>query len=179
MPLKMRYKDFEWPNNPRTYTLSAKRQTAAHLIPMQGFAVQDLGQNCTVLKGEGEFFGPDAYRCFQALLAVFSSGGPGTLIHPSWQSASAYFTELRLSEEPRADYVAYSFTFCEGGTVELLTGRWATGEAAAKRYHVMQNGENVWTIAEQYALSVSELLALNPEIAKPNAMSAGQRVRVR
>ena len=74
--------------------------------------------------------------------------------------------------------MAYSFTFCEGGTVELLTGRWATGEAAAKRYHVMQNGESIWSVAEQYALTVSELLTLNPEIAKPNAMSAGQRVRV-
>lgn len=177
MPIRMRYKDFEWPNNPRTYTLSAKRQTAAHLIPKQGFAVQDLGQNCTVLKGEGEFFGRDAHKSFQALLAVFSSGGAGTLIHPAWQSTNAYFTELRLSEEPRADYVAYSFTFCEGGSVELIEGGYSAG-TAGKRYHVLQNGENIWTLAEQYHVSVGTLLELNPDIANPNAMTAGQRVRV-
>ena len=42
--LKMRFGSFVWPNNPRTYTLSCKRQTAVHKIPMGGFAVQDLGR---------------------------------------------------------------------------------------------------------------------------------------
>lgn len=35
------------------------------------------------------------------------------LVHPVWQTASAYFTELTLTQEPRDDYVAYRFTFCE------------------------------------------------------------------
>ena len=39
--LKMRFGSFVWPNNPRTYTLSCKRQTAVHKIPMGGFAVQE------------------------------------------------------------------------------------------------------------------------------------------
>ena len=38
--LKMRFGSFVWPNNPRTYTLSCKRQTAVHKIPMGGFAVR-------------------------------------------------------------------------------------------------------------------------------------------
>lgn len=111
--LKMRFGSFVWPNNPRTYTLSCKRQTAVHKIPMGGFAVQDLGRTATVMQGEGEFFGAGAYDTFQELLSVFQKGGQQMLVHPVWQTASAYFTELTLTQEPRDDYVAYRFTFCE------------------------------------------------------------------
>ena len=55
--LRMRFGSFVWPNNPRTYTISCKRQTAVHKVPMGGFVVQDLGRTATVMKGEGEFFG--------------------------------------------------------------------------------------------------------------------------
>ena len=54
--LRMRFGSFVWPNNPRTYTISCKRQTAVHKVPMGGFVVQDLGRTATVMKGEGEFF---------------------------------------------------------------------------------------------------------------------------
>ena len=53
--LRMRFGSFVWPNNPRTYTISCKRQTAVHKVPMGGFVVQDLGRTATVMKGEGEF----------------------------------------------------------------------------------------------------------------------------
>ena len=99
--LRMRFGSFVWPNNPRTYTISCKRQTAVHKVPMGGFVVQDLGRTATVMKGEGEFFGADAYSTFLELLAVFQKGGRGTLVHPVWQTAGAYFTELELTQEPR------------------------------------------------------------------------------
>lgn len=106
--LRMRFGSFVWPNNPRTYTISCKRQTAVHKVPMGGFVVQDLGRTATVMKGEGEFFGADAYSTFLELLAVFQKGGRGTLVHPVWQTAGAYLTELELTQEPRDDYVAYA-----------------------------------------------------------------------
>ena len=153
--LKMRFGSFVWPNNPRTYTLSCKRQTAVHKIPMGGFAVQDLGRTATVMQGEGEFFGAGAYDTFQELLSVFQKGGQQMLVHPVWQTASAYFTELTLTQEPRDDYVAYRFSFCEVGA-----------------------GQTLWEICTAYRLSMQALLRLNPQIAKPNSVAAGTRVRV-
>lgn len=64
--LKMRFGSFVWPNNPRTYTLSCKRQTAVHKIPMGGFAVQDLGRTATVMQGEGEFSAPGRMTRFRS-----------------------------------------------------------------------------------------------------------------
>lgn len=178
MALAMRYKGFTWPNNPRTYTLSAQRQTAVHKIPMGGFVVQDLGENCTVMKGEGEFFGPNAYRQFQALLQVFQEDGPGSLIHPVWQTSSAYFTQLSLSQEPREDYVAYSFTFCEGKEDAGGSGSWAAGTDSRKKIYQVQAGDSIWSLAEKFAVTVSSLLAMNSEIANPKDLTVGQKVRV-
>lgn len=168
----MRYKTFTWPNDPRTYTLSCERQTAVHKIPMGGFVVQELGRTGTVMRGEGEFFGKNAYESFRQLQAVFQTPGEGLLVHPLWQTTRAYFTELRLTQEPRADYVAYAFTFCEG------TGGESGAAAAPSGYYVLREADSLWAVAQRYALTMPQLLAMNPEIANPNRVRAGQKVRV-
>lgn len=96
--LNMQYKSFVWPNNPKTYTLSCERRTVVQKIPMGGFEVQDLGATCMVLRGEGEFFGPDAMRNFSLLVQTFRQDGAGTLLHPAWQGAQAFFTQLQLTQ---------------------------------------------------------------------------------
>ena len=176
--LRMRFGSFVWPNNPRTYTISCKRQTAVHKVPMGGFVVQDLGRTAMVMKGEGEFFGAHAYDTFLELLAVFQKGGRGVLVHPVWQTAGAYFTELELTQEPRDDYVAYRFTFCESpGAAEAEAAEAETGEG--QRFYELREGQSLWTVSSAYGLSMTELLRLNPQIAKPNSVAAGTRVRVR
>ncbi len=175
--LRMRFGSFVWPNNPRTYTISCKRQTAVHKIPMGGFAVQDLGRTATVMQGEGEFFGAGAYDTFQELLSVFQKGGQQMLVHPVWQTASAYFTELTLTQEPRDDYLAYRFTFCEApGAAEEAAG---DEETNGRRFYELREGQTLWTVSNAYGLSMTELLRLNPQIAKPNEVQSGTRVRVR
>ena len=176
--LRMRFGSFVWPNNPRTYTISCKRQTAVHKVPMGGFVVQDLGRTATVMKGEGEFFGADAYSTFLELLAVFQKGGREMLVHPVWQTAGAYLTELELTQEPRDDYVAYRFTFCEapGAAEEPAAG---IGQTDGQRFYELREGQTLWTVSNAYGLSMTELLRLNPQIAKPNEVQSGTRVRVR
>ena len=175
--LRMRFGSFVWPNNPRTYTISCKRQTAVHKVPMGGFVLQDLGRTATVMKGEGEFFGADAYSTFLELLAVFQKGGRGTLVHPVWQTAGAYLTELELTQEPRDDYVAYRFTFCEApGAAEEAA---CDEEMNGQRFYELREGQTLWTVSNAYGLSMTELLRLNPQIAKPNEVQSGTRVRVR
>ena len=177
--LSMRFGSFVWPNNPRTYTLSAKRQTAVHKFPMGGYAVQDLGRSATVMQGEGEFYGPRAYETFQELLAVFHKGGSEMLVHPVWQTARAYFTELRLTQEPRDDYVAYRFSFCEApSTADAGAADMDAAQAAAKRFCEIGAGQTLWAVSVAYGVSMAALLRLNPQIAKPNQVPAGTRVRI-
>lgn len=181
----MRYKSFTWPHNPRTYAIRYIRQTAVHKVPLGLYTMQDLGRTCRVLSGEGEFYGKDAYDTFKALATVFYEPGPGTLIHPIWQTSSAYFTALQLRQEPREDYVAYSFEFQEGysgyGSVKTCAAPQRTAAAprtASASYVTICAGDTLWAVAQRAGLRLQELLALNPTIANPNLIVPGQKVRV-
>lgn len=187
----MRYKNFTWPHNPKTYSIGYERQTAVHKVPMGVYTIQDMGRTCRVMRGEGEFFGKDAYATFKKLATVFYDTGPGTLFHPVWMTTSAYFTELKLTQEPREDYVAYSFAFREGFTGyggmekvwEPKKGIPAAASAAAQttaaQYHTVVSGDTLWGIGVKYGKTVPELLKLNPDISNPNLIRVGQKVRVR
>lgn len=174
----MRYKTFTWPHNPRTYSIEFQRDTAVHKVPMGAYTMQDLGRSFRTLRGEGEFYGPGAYETFQALACLFYETGPGVLIHPVWQTSSAYFTELELQQEPREDYVRYRFAFREGydGYAGLHKVNEAGGEAA--QYVTFCEGDTLLSVARRSGMELAELLALNPEIGNPNRVAAGQKVRV-
>ena len=83
-------------------------------------------------------------------------------------------TRLNQLRYAGRDYVAYAFEFCEGSGGGVLS---AAG-TAAKGYYVMQEADTLWSVAQRYDLRMRELLAMNPEIANPNHVRAGQKVRI-
>lgn len=182
----MRYKDYIWPHNPATYSITYERQVAVHKVPFGRYCMQDLGLSCRVMRGEGEFAGEGAYEEFKRLASVFYGGGPGLLIHPVWQISNAYFTALKLEQQPRPDYVRYSFEFRERydgygeALTELAEGAGSavqTAQAAARRgSHTVSSGESLWIIAQRYGVSLADLLAANPGIKNPNLIHVGEQV---
>ena len=82
----------------------------------------------------------------------------------------------------------YSFAFWEGydghSTGVQVTGGGGepeTGPAAGtagERRHTVRQGETLWGIARDYGLSLTELIALNPQIKNPNLILAGEEVRL-
>ena len=183
----MQYKGFVWPHNPRTYTITYDRQVAVHKVPFGRYAMQDLGMGHRVMRGEGEFVGPEAYDTFRALASVFYEGGPGTLLHPVWQSAQVYFVALALTQEPRKDYVRYTFTFWETYSRyrDTLAPAGASDEGSAPqteggtpapggRTHTVAQGETLWGIAQAWGVTLGELLAKNPQLKNPNVIQPGQ-----
>lgn len=180
----MRYKDYVWPHNPATYSISYERQIAVHKVPFGRYCTQDLGMTCRVMRGEGEFAGADAYSEFKRLATLFYGGGPGLLIHPVWQASSAYFTALRLEQEPLPDYVRYSFEFLEkfdGYSEELrkleaAAGTLTASAAPAQAIHTVSGGDTLWGIALRYGVDLAELLSANPGIKNPNLIHVGDEV---
>ena len=181
----MRYGDYVWPHNPKTYEIDYKRRIVCHKVPFGLYALTDMGRDQRVLRGEGEFVGEGAYAEFKKLASMFYGAQPQTLVHPVWQAAPAWFVELRLLQEPRKNYVRYSFEFWECCDGYELTMREVTQSAAAttqttagtaRRSYTLKWGETLWGVARQNGLSLAQLLALNPQIRNPNIYRVGDTV---
>lgn len=172
----MKYKGFTWPNNPRVFEAVNSRRIVTHKLPFSGFITQDMGKDCRVFSGEGEFTGEDAYLNFRRLSELFSQGGDGVLTHPVWQAVTAYFTKLTLREEPRENYVRYSFEFTE--CPDQTAAEAVNYGPSEPRYYSVQSGDVLGAIASGEAKTVEELLSLNPQLRNPNILTAGMLLRV-
>ena len=179
----MRFKDYVWPHNPRVYSMDYERKMAVNKLPFGRYVLQDLGQTNRIMAGEGEFVGEGAYEQFGKLANAFYDPGPGRLVHPVWQMAKAHFVSLRLEQEPRSDYVRYSFVFWEDGEEQgkvkkVSASGGQNGTAAGPEYHTVVQGDTLWGLARQYGMDFAQLLKLNPGIKNPNLIRVGERVRV-
>ena len=108
------------------------------------------------------------------------------LVHPVWMTTTAWFAALELRQEPRRDYVAYSFEFWEtvegDGEYGLSVPDGAQGAGAGEdprsRWHTVAKGDTLWEIARRYGVELGRIVELNPDIRNPSLIYVGQRVRI-
>lgn len=178
----MRFKQYIWPYNPKTYEILYQQQLVSHKVPFGTYLLQPMGRTNRILRGEGEFMGPDAYAEFKKLATVFYDETPGMLVHPVWQSAKAYFVSLSLKQEPREDYVRYSFEFWECPPVvpkiSVPTAEEENVSTVEAQWYTVVKGDTLWSIANRYGLGMDALLGMNPQIKNPNLIYPGDRIRV-
>lgn len=188
----MRYKDYVWPHNPRVYEIDYKHLVKSHKLAEGSYSLQSLGLENRVLRGEGEFYGANAYDEFRELASVFYDETAGTLVHPIWQTSTAYFVELTLLQEPTEDYVSYAFEFWECSDVystdleKVSSASTATTETSGEtsnvdteEWYTVVAGDTMWAIAVKYSIELSDLIALNPQIKNVNLIYSGDEIRVK
>ena len=106
--MRLTYKEFVWPNDPQTYREVLSREPQ-YTTSGGTSSYSGMGAARRVISGSGAFFGEDAYDQFQALMDQAEDNTPGTLMHPVWGSRYCYLTRLELLQEPRENFVSYSF----------------------------------------------------------------------
>ena len=116
---KLSYKTFVWPQNPHTYKEEYLRTPQYQTV--EGVAYFDgMSEMKQVITGKGAFFGADAFNQFKTLAQLFADGTPGNLEHPVWGIRYCYFTGLELTQEPKNDYVSYTFEFTRALTNGII-----------------------------------------------------------
>ena len=193
VPQNMQFGSFTWPNNPERFSSKFTRGAVTHKIPGGAFTALDMGPSARLHTLSGCFFGPQAYASYLSLEALFREGGVRTLVHPHWPPCRACMTELTLTQEPVADFVGYTVSFLEeGAPPSELTALaapeeepplpvQAANQAAQTQYlvHVVVKGDTLWDISRKYNVTLSSVIALNPQIKNPNLIYVGDRVRVK
>lgn len=180
----MRFKDYVWPHNPRIYSIEYRRRVVSHAVPFGLYMLQNMGRDNRVFRGQGEFAGAGAYDEFKKLATVFYGTKPGLLVHPLWQEAQCYFVSLTLLQEPREDYVSYSFEFWEcydgyeTGLKAIQSGQTDTTASAGEEYYTVVSGDCLYAIAQRHGLTLTGLVELNPQLESVNVIHPGDRIRV-
>lgn len=110
---KLKFKNFTWPRNPESYKTHYTRDLVYNEVSEGYFQLKGLGDLQRVITGSGVFTGENAFTDFKQLESLCYQTEAGWLIHPVWGKIAAFFVELEMIQEPRENYVAYSFKFLE------------------------------------------------------------------
>ena len=109
------FKTFAWPSNPHTYRESYVREPQYYTQDGNTY-FDGMGEMKRKITGSGVFSGENAYTEFKKLIDLFEQGEAGNLEHPVWGIRFCYLTGMELTQEPREDYVSYSFEFTGAST---------------------------------------------------------------
>ena len=107
---KLSYKTFVWPQNPHTYREEYQRDPQYYTVDGITY-FRAMGDMQRYITGSGVFYGDDAFEQFKKLMTLFEDGTAGNLEHPIWGIRYCYFTGLELTQEPKDNYISYTFTF--------------------------------------------------------------------
>lgn len=168
---KMEYNGYKWKFNPKKIEVIQEKNIKEQVIPFWGNVFQDYGRKKRIVKGYGEFFGDDASAQYQELYNVFSLGGISYLKLPKLSPFLAAFVSLDLVGEAGPGFLKYEFEFWE-----YIKEQSVSGALKVNNYHIVKQGETLWSIAHMYSDSVDELIKLNPQIKRPEELKVGQKV---
>ncbi len=165
----MSFKDFIWPDNPVSLTVSGGRNVRETEIPYAGTRTVDMGAKKRRVTGEGYFTGETCWKLWNSLYAAYAQGGPGALRLPGQEPFLAVLDSLKLMGAAGKNLVKYAFSFTEFRSGEEYKGA---------GLHLASEGESLWDYAWRYGRTVEELTAANPDIADIACLRVGEEVRV-
>lgn len=168
---QMKYKDFIFEYNPSQISIDSKKNLVEIKLPFLGSVIQDFGREKRVVIGSGEFFGSDCINKFNELSKLCEDNTSGYLFIPGLEPFLAFLKNVKMKADPTPNLIGYSFEFWEDTAVENIEF-----QNLSPSYHIVTDGETLWDIANRYNTTVYELITLNPQIKRPNMLTAGQKV---
>jgi len=113
---KLCFKTYTWPTNPDTYREDMVREGVYRETGSGEKVLSGVGTLKRVITGSGVMIGTNAYANYTALARLLEDPEKGVLTHPVCGSRTVYFTRLQMTQNPKPNNIAYSFTFEETET---------------------------------------------------------------
>ena len=167
--IRMKYKDYEFPSNPKAVEITSGRRLAVHSAERRSIAQSRAPLPVTV-RGRGSFSGADSEEICAFISNMLRDGTAGWLFCPGLCPMKAFFTEFSYRLSADKARTEYSFVFTEESD--------ASSYEAEVDYLTAAEGENAFMLANRAGISVSELMRLNA-FPSPFEISAGERVWIK
>ncbi|MCL2089110.1 MAG: hypothetical protein FWH14_06480 [Oscillospiraceae bacterium] len=117
----MRFKTYTFPVNPKTISISSKRNIRSNLSPYMGEIVYDFGSGPRIITGEGAFHGDNAWQQYSELYFVYRASGHGLVTLPYGSTITCLFTSLKMTGSSGPNMIKYAFEFLEVNPDSYIT----------------------------------------------------------
>lgn len=107
----MQFRDFVFPHNPQSITVSERTQTVTLFCPGKGEIQQRLGGGCRVVRCAGSF--EEAVRQVEAFRRSTGEAAAGMLLIPGMQPFWAHIKELVFEASGDGRVIPYTMLFVE------------------------------------------------------------------
>jgi len=168
----IRYRGVELHHNPKSIQIEENKSYSEYFFANAPGAVQESGKRARVVSGEGEFFGENCLAQYHAVLELFTSREGGLLSVSGYAPFYARFVSFTLTQPPLENFLSYRFVFVED------MSQMPQGTKVNQQTHTVTENQTLWDIAYQYGIPIESLLTNNPWISRPDALTAGQEVRL-
>lgn len=168
----MRFMGHTLHHNPHTLQVISNGNILQYCIPDFAELTESMGNKATVVKGEGVFYGENAFDQFMELKQLAKYRKAGVLSVGGINPFYAYLSELRLKCTPVDDYVEYSFTF-----IESADYKYKENSTAPTKYTVKQT-EDLWDISCKLNIPIERLIKLNPQLKNTYDISEGDVISI-
>lgn len=165
--MPMKFKSFVWPVNPTQLEIKENKVIQEIFVPFSKTKGKKTGKVNRQVTGRGYFTGAGSMRTFQELQKVFYQNGGGSLQLPNQLPFMAVMENLVFVGKTGENVVEYSFSFSEQSKPP---------KTQAKQIITEQEGDSLWEIANQFAVSIDKLIERNPHIRDIHYLKAGEKM---
>ena len=169
----MRFLGFTLHHNPSKIEVSDVSELSENLIIGGLPFVCCNGEKAAVLRGEGVFYGENAFEQYLELRDLYKNGTAGALSVSGIRPFYAFLAKLGLKCMPVDNMVEYSFTFLEAPNIV------PNENSTAPVFYIAADGQDLWDISGITGISVDTLVMLNPQFKSPCEVSDGDKIRIR
>lgn len=168
----MRFMGYTLHHNPHTLQVISNANISQYCIPDFTELTESIGSKATVVKGEGVFYGENAFEQFAELKQLAKARKADVLSVSGINPFYAYLSELKLKCTPVDDYVEYSFTFIESEDYTYKEN------STAPNSYIVKQTEDLWDISCKLNIPIERLISLNPQLKNTYDISEGDVIRI-